>query len=95
MYSASKYAVRALTEALRMELRECNSSIRVGSVSPGLVETEFAERFHGSRDTAREIYSRFEVLRPEDVADAVCYLLEAPEHVQIHDILIRPTQQPG
>ena len=94
MYSASKYAVRALTEALRMELREQNSMIRIGSVSPGLVETGFAELFHGSEAKARELYTRFQVLRAGDVADAVCYLLEAPAHVQIHDILIRPTQQP-
>ena len=93
MYSASKHAVRALTEALRMELREQKSMIRVGSVSPGLVETEFAGLYHGSEDRAKEIYSAFEVLRPEDIADAVCYLLEAPEYMQIHDILIRPTRQ--
>jgi len=94
MYAATKFAVRALTEALRKELREQGSSIRVGAISPGYVETEFAERYHGSREMADETYSRFPVLQPEDIADAVCYMIDTPPHVQIHDMLMRPTEQP-
>lgn len=93
VYSATKFAVRSLTEGLRMELREAKSAIRVGSVSPGFVETGFAEHYMKSAEQAREVYSRFKVLQSEDVADAVLYLLDCPPHMQVHDILIRPTEQ--
>lgn len=94
MYAASKFAVRALTEALRQELRAAGSKIRVSAVSPGYVETEFAARYHQSEEAARRTYGRFKVLEPADVAEAVRYLLSAPPHVQVHDILMRPTDQP-
>lgn len=93
MYSASKFAVRSLTEGLRLELREAGSKIRVSAVSPGFVETEFAEVYHSDPDAAERTYGRFPVLQAEDIADAVAYLLEAPAHVQVHDLLIRPTEQ--
>jgi len=93
VYSATKFAVRSLTEGLRMELREAKSAIRVGSVSPGFVETGFAEHYMKSAEQAREVYSRFKVLQSEDVADAVLYLLDCPPHMQVHDILVRPTEQ--
>ena len=93
MYSASKFAVRALTEGLRQELRADGSAIRVSSVSPGFVETEFAEKYSGSPDQARQIYGQFPVLQPKDIANAVCYALCQPDYVQVHDILLRPTQQ--
>jgi NADP-dependent 3-hydroxy acid dehydrogenase YdfG len=95
VYSATKYAVRSLTEGLRLELREAESKIRVSAISPGFVETEFAEVYHGRPEAAQETYGRFTVLQPEDVADAVAYVVSAPEHVQVHDMLIRPTEQPS
>ena len=95
MYSATKFAVRSLTEGLRQELRELGSSIRVTAISPGFVETEFAEVYSGSKEKARETYSRFEVLQPEDVAAAIVYALGAPARVQVHDVLMRPTDQPS
>ena len=95
VYSATKFAVRALTEALRQELRELKSKIRVSAVSPGYVETEFAAHYHKSEDAARETYGRFKVLEPGDVAQAVRYVLASPEHVQVHDVLMRPRDQPG
>lgn len=95
MYAASKFAVRALTEALRQELREAGSQIRVTAVSPGFVETEFAERYHGSAEAAHQTYARYKVLEASDVAEAVAYALSQPPHVQIHDILMRPTDQPS
>ncbi len=94
MYAASKHAVRALTEALRQELVAAGSAIRVSSVSPGFVETGFAAHYHGSEAAAREVYSRFRVLRPEDVARVVWQVLDQPEHVAVHDVLLRPREQP-
>ena len=95
MYSASKFAVRSLTEGLRQELRAINSGIRISSISPGFVETEFAERYSGSKEKAQQTYSRFPVLQSEDIADQVIHLLGTPSHVQVHDVLMRPTAQPS
>ena len=94
MYSASKFAVRSLTEGLRQELRELESAIRVTAISPGFVETEFAEHFHKSAEAAKKTYGRFKVLEPNDVAEMVLYALATPDHVQVHDLLVRPTCQP-
>ncbi|MEA5533791.1 SDR family NAD(P)-dependent oxidoreductase [Crocosphaera sp. XPORK-15E] len=93
VYAASKYAVRALTEGLRQELREANKNIRISSISPGFVETEFAEKYSKSKERAQEVYSQFPVLQSEDIANAVWYVLSQPDYVQVHDILLRPTQQ--
>ncbi len=93
VYSASKFAVRSLTEGLRQELHEAGSAIRVSAISPGFVETEFAEHYHGDPAAAARTYGRYPVLRAEDIADAVAYLLATPDHVQFHDLLVRPTRQ--
>ena len=93
VYAATKFAVRALTEGLRKELRAADSQIRVTAISPGYVETEFAENYHGDADKAQEVYSRFPVLQPEDIANAVVYALEQPEYVQVHDVMMRSTYQ--
>lgn len=93
VYSATKYAVRSLTESLRLELRALGSAIRVSAISPGFVETEFAPLFHKRPEAAAETYGRYPVLTPEDIAESVRYVLGAPAHVQVHDILLRPTQQ--
>lgn len=95
MYSATKFAVRSLTEGLRTELRQLELPIRVTAISPGFVETEFAEHYHGSREAAEQTYSRYKVLEPGDVAEAVAYILAQPAHVQVHDLLMRPTEQPS
>ncbi|MBT9314110.1 SDR family NAD(P)-dependent oxidoreductase [Leptothoe spongobia] len=93
MYSASKFAVRALTEGLRQELRAANSAIRISAISPGFVETEFAEKYSGSLEQAHQVYSQFPILQPQDIANAIGYVLSQPDYVQVHDILVRPTQQ--
>jgi NADP-dependent 3-hydroxy acid dehydrogenase YdfG len=93
VYAATKFAVRALTEGLRQELCQAGLNIRVSSISPGFVETEFAARYHQSPEKAEAIYRQFPMLQPEDIANTVAYLLSQPEHVQIHDVLLRPTQQ--
>lgn len=92
-YAATKHAVRAMTEGLRLELREADSDIRVCAISPGVVETEFVEVMRGA-DAARETYGRWPCLQPHDVADAVLYVLSCPGHAQVHDVLLRPTRQP-
>jgi NADP-dependent 3-hydroxy acid dehydrogenase YdfG len=95
LYAATKHAVRALTESLRIELREAGDPIRVGEVCPGFVETGFAAHYLKSAEKARETYSQFKVLEARDVAEAVVYMLACPDHVQVHDILLRPTEQPA
>lgn len=93
IYSATKFAVRSLTETLRRELREANSPIRITSISPGIVETEFAEKYHQSAEKAQQTYSQFPVLQAVDIANAVAYTLSQPAHVEVNDVLVRPTQQ--
>ena len=95
VYSATKFAVRSLTEGLRQELRDAKSPIRVTAVSPGFVETEFASIYHGDEAAAKKTYGRYKVLESADVAEAVAYVLSCPPHVQVHDVLMRPTDQPG
>ena len=59
------------------------------------METEFAEVFaHGDRAAHARTYGRYPCLQPDDIADAVRYVLAAPAHVQVHDVLVRPTEQP-
>lgn len=93
MYSATKFAVRSLAETLRREFRATNSNIRITAVSPGIVETEFAEKYHQSAEQAKQTYSQFPVLQAVDIANAVAYALSQPGHVEVNDILVRPTHQ--
>jgi NADP-dependent 3-hydroxy acid dehydrogenase YdfG len=58
-----------------------------------LVETEFAARFLKSEEAAQKVYGQFKVLEPEDIASIVRYVLSCPPHVQVHDVLVRPTDQ--
>uniref|UniRef100_A0AAZ1WXA9 Dehydrogenase/reductase (SDR family) member 11b n=1 Tax=Oreochromis aureus TaxID=47969 RepID=A0AAZ1WXA9_OREAU len=86
-YSATKYAVTALTEGLRQELRAENTHIRATCISPGVVETEFMSRFYNdSPEKAAGIYAAVKPMKAIDVASAVTYVLSAPPHVQIGDI---------
>ncbi len=94
MYAATKHAVRALTEGLRLELRACRSGIRVSSISPGDVDTEFLARLYNSERLARDNAPKYEQLTARDVSAAVIHTITAPAGVEIHDILIRPTHQP-
>ena len=92
-YSATKHAVKAFTDAMRMELVAGQSPIRVSMISPGMVETEFHDRATKGSGDSHAFYGRFRVLDASDVADAMCYMLAAPPHVAIHDILMRSTSQ--
>jgi NADP-dependent 3-hydroxy acid dehydrogenase YdfG len=91
MYGASKFAVRGLTEGLRQELRAKGSAIRVSCVSPGYVDTEFSTVFAGTGTPAAR--QGVEVLSAEDVAETIRWIVTRPPHVQVHDVLVRPTQQ--
>lgn len=93
-YSATKYAVTALTEGLRQELLEAQTHIRATCISPGLVETQFAFKLYDKDPReAAATYEHIKCLRPEDVAEAVIYVLSTPPHVQVGDIQMRPTEQ--
>jgi NADP-dependent 3-hydroxy acid dehydrogenase YdfG len=88
MYAASKFAVQALTEGLRLELRERGSTIRVASISPGTVQTRF-----GLDPDEPDRERDYPLLQAEDVADAVMYVVNAPPHVDVGDVKLRPTGQ--
>jgi len=92
VYNATKFAVRALTEGMNIDL--LGTKIRVSSVDPGAADTEFSlVRFHGDAERARTVYNGFDPLTAEDVADAVYYVVNAPQHVTISDLVILPTAQ--
>ncbi|XP_071946356.1 dehydrogenase/reductase SDR family member 11-like [Antedon mediterranea] len=89
-YCGTKHMVRALTEGLRQELRAKKSNIRITSISPGYVRTEFLQRMVGE-EIAKKYTYEMKGLDAEDIADALAYALHAPPHCQVHDILLRPT----
>lgn len=92
VYNATKFAVEALTRAMRTDLYKYG--IRVSSVSPGAVEeTEFAiVRFDGDADKAN-IYEGYQPLRAEDIASVIDFIISQPPHVNIQDVLLTSTQQ--
>jgi 3-hydroxy acid dehydrogenase/malonic semialdehyde reductase len=92
VYCASKHAVDALTKGLRQDL--VDTPLRVCTVDPGLVETEFSKvRFHGDDQRAKQTYQNMVPLRPDDVADAVLFCATRPPHVQLAELMILPTAQ--
>ncbi|XP_053310298.1 dehydrogenase/reductase SDR family member 11 isoform X2 [Spea bombifrons] len=93
-YCATKHAVTALTEGIRQELRELNSHIRVTSISPGGVETEFAYRlFDKDPHNSENLYAGRPCLSSGNISDAVLYVLGAPAHVQVHELIVRSTEE--
>jgi 3-hydroxy acid dehydrogenase/malonic semialdehyde reductase len=92
VYCASKFAVDALTQGIRMDLNPFG--IKVTSINPGLVETEFAlVRFKGDADRASNVYKGIQPLKGTDIADIILYVLSAPAHVVLADITVFPTAQ--
>jgi NADP-dependent 3-hydroxy acid dehydrogenase YdfG len=91
VYAGTKFAVRAITEGLRQELRARQSPIRVSCVSPGYVDTEFPDVFVGPGGTAQR--PAVKTLDADDVARAIVWVLSQPAHVEVHDVLVRPTAQ--
>lgn len=92
VYCASKAAVRFISDGLRQDL--LGTPIRVTTISPGLVETEFSQvRFHGDLERAKEPYRGMTPLTAEDVADAILYALTRPPHVNVSEMVLFPTDQ--
>lgn len=92
VYCATKFAVDALTKAMRIDLLP--HGIKVTQIAPGAVETEFSlVRFKGNEERAKQVYKGFEPLHPEDIADVIWYVTSVPAHVTINDLVIMPTAQ--
>ena len=92
VYNATKFAVYALNEAMNIDL--VGTKIRVSGVDPGATDTEFSKvRFHGDEDRAREVYEGFTPLTAEDIADVVCYVANAPAHVNVLQVVLECTAQ--
>lgn len=92
VYCATKHAVEALNKAMRMDMVKHN--IKVTSIAPGMVETEFSiVRFHGDTDRAKKFYDGLTPLNADDIADAILYVVTRPAHVCINEMLIMPTAQ--
>ena len=92
VYCATKAAVKALTDGLRIDV--ANTAIRVTNLKPGLVETNFSNiRFHGDTERASKLYTGIKPLTGDDIADVAVYAANAPEHVQIAEVLILATHQ--
>lgn len=93
-YAATKFAVRAITEALRYELKIQKNKTRVSMISPGFVDTPLLDNyFKGSEEKLSELRERLEMLKPKDVANSLIHILESPNHVEIGDIMMRPRDQ--
>jgi len=92
VYCASKFAVRAINQGMKMDLN--GTAVRVSSVDPGLVETEFSEvRFHGDKSRASKVYENMRPLHGDDVAEAVLFCATRPAHVNILEVVVLPTAQ--
>ena len=92
VYCATKAAVKALSDGLRIDV--ANTAIRVTNLKPGLVETNFSNiRFHGDNDRAATVYKGIKPLTGDDIADVAVFAANAPEHVQIAEVLILATHQ--
>ena len=92
VYCATKAAVKVLSDGLRIDV--ANTAIRVTNLKPGLVETNFSNvRFHGDNNRAATVYKGIKPLTGDDIADVAVYAVNAPEHVQIAEVLILATHQ--
>ncbi len=92
VYCATKFAVRALSRGLRLDLN--GTPIRVSEVAPGMVETEFSEvRFHGDKERAAKVYQGLEPLTGADIADAVVWCATRPARVNVSEMIVMPTAQ--
>jgi 3-hydroxy acid dehydrogenase / malonic semialdehyde reductase len=92
IYAATKHAVRALSEGMNIDL--AGTPVKVSLIDPGYVKTEFGVvRFLGDVDRAMETYQGFQPLSPEDLADAISWIANLPDHVNVADLVIVPKAQ--
>ena len=92
VYCSSKAAIDSFTKGLRVDLNPLG--IRVGAIHPGLVETEFSYvRFKGDQKRSKKVYEGMNALNADDIADAILYMTQVPEKVNIADMVILPTSQ--
>jgi len=92
VYNATKFAVKALNEAINLDL--VGTNIRCCSVDPGAAETEFSVvRFHGDEEKAKKVYEGFQPLEPADIANVIYFVVTSPPHVNIMNLVVCPTAQ--
>ncbi len=91
VYCATKAAVRALTEGLRLDLM--GTKVRVTNIAPGMVETEFSEVRFGNAEKARKVYEGMTPLTAHDIADTIVWCLTRPAHVNVQELILFPTDQ--
>lgn len=92
VYSATKYAVKALSQSFRLDVLD--KGIKVSSVDPGMVFTEFSKvRFDGDVERAKNVYKGITPLSPDDVAEAVIFCATRPDNVNINEVILTPIQQ--
>lgn len=92
VYCASKAAVDRITQGLRLDL--LGTGVRVSTVDPGMVETEFSVvRFHGDADRADQVYTGMTPLTADDVAETIVWVADRPAHVQVAEVILLPTDQ--
>ena len=92
VYCATKAAVKAITDGLRIDVSD--TAVRVTNLKPGLVETHFSNtRFHGDDQRAANVYKGIKPLTGDDIADVAVFAANAPEHVQIAEVLVLATHQ--
>ena len=92
VYCATKAAEKAISEGLKIDLM--GTAVRVTSIDPGMVETEFSEvRFRGDKEKAAKVYQNITTLKPEDIADAIVWAASRPAHVNIHTVVMTTIDQ--
>lgn len=92
VYCATKFAVDALSKGIRLDMLD--KKVKVTTISPGLVETEFSEvRFSGDKERAKQVYKGFKPLVAEDISDLVLFAATRPQHVNLNEIIVTPTAQ--
>ena len=93
-YASTKFAVRAISESLRAELKNSGNKTRISCLSPGFVDTPLLDKyFAGREDQLAETRAKIEMLTPEAIADAALHILTSPASVEINDVLLRSADQ--